>query len=159
MPTSYIVAAQNIHQPQLRQALLGAAFVAAGVYALKVVVWPYVADAVTKWKASQGETAEAKALQEKESNALAEAIQVSWQQGALLFQQSVSQPAQLMGHPCPALSLQAQTSELRNTVELLQKLTVSLESSVAESKRAAQDSLSLADLRAELRTLAGTIRE
>uniref|UniRef100_A0A1D2AAM9 Peroxisomal membrane protein PEX14 n=1 Tax=Auxenochlorella protothecoides TaxID=3075 RepID=A0A1D2AAM9_AUXPR len=110
------------------QAMLGAAFVAAGVYALKVVVWPYVADAVTKWKASQGEMAEAKALQEKESNALAEAIQ-------------------------------AQTSELRNTVELLQKLTVSLEASVAESKRAAQDSLSLADLRAELRTLAGTIRE
>ncbi|KFM23043.1 Peroxisomal membrane protein PEX14 [Auxenochlorella protothecoides] len=110
------------------QAMLGAAFVAAGVYALKVVVWPYVADAVTKWKASQGEMAEAKALQEKESNALAEAIQ-------------------------------AQTSELRNTVELLQKLTVSLEASVAESKRAAQDSLSLADLRAELRTLAGTIRD
>lgn len=44
-------------------------------------------------------------------------------------------------------------------MELLQKLTSSLESSVAESKRTAHEALTLADLRAELRTLAGTIRE
>lgn len=56
--------------------MLGAAFVAAGVYALKVVVWPYLAEALNKWKASQGDAAGARALQEKQSSALAEAIQV-----------------------------------------------------------------------------------
>lgn len=54
------------------QALLGAAFVAAGVYALKVVAWPYVSEALQRWRASQSEEAEQRARQ---SNALAEAIQ------------------------------------------------------------------------------------
>ncbi|KAK2076383.1 hypothetical protein QBZ16_000908 [Prototheca wickerhamii] len=114
-------------------ALLGAAFVAAGAYALKVLLWPYVQDAVAKWRASQHAAEERAAQQAQRTEALAEAIR-------------------------------EQTSELRGTVELLQKLTSTLEQTQAAAQRDAEarlrapESVTLADLRAELRTLATTLR-
>jgi hypothetical protein len=65
-----------------------------------------------------------------------------------------SQPPDL--HPLP---LQGQTQELRSTVELLQKLTSSLEASAAESQEAAKDALTLPELRAELRSMVATLKE
>lgn len=107
-------------------ALLGAAFVAAGAYALKVLLWPYVQDALSKWRASQAAEEERAAQQARRTEALAEAIRV-------------------------------QTSELHGTVELLRRLTATLEHSQAEARRA--DALTLVDLRTELRTLAGSLKQ
>lgn len=54
---------------------------------------------------------------------------------------------------------QAQTQELRSTVELLQKLTTRLEVQAEESKRAGKEALTLPDLRAELRSMVSALKE
>lgn len=125
------------------QAALGAGFLAAGAYAMKALIWPYVYDAYTGWQgivpsreAGKDEAVAASAAAVEATKAVAEAIA-------------------------------AQTAELRSSIESLQQLVEGLQSSRAEEiartaareVEGAEQGTAVAELREELRSVSATLRE
>ncbi|GAB4818706.1 hypothetical protein N2152v2_005752 [Parachlorella kessleri] len=136
------------------QVALGAGFFAAGAYAVKQLLWPYVWDAYEGWRERQGGMPRVRAPpRPKQPNREELSAEVS---------------------RAVAEAIQAQTAELRTSVEAIRELAQSLEAQRRQAQEEAQaraeaaaaapaaplgDSVTVIELRQELKALAATLQE
>lgn len=120
------------------QVLLGAGFTAAGAYAVKSLVWPYVTDAYSSWRGTRkpaepgpdGDTAAGAG--------------------------EASTPVDGAAAQAVAEAIKEQTSELREAIQSIKQVANNLHS---DSGKGGSSDLTKNDLRQELKAFAATLNE
>ncbi|KAI3426836.1 hypothetical protein D9Q98_006783 [Chlorella vulgaris] len=120
------------------QVVLGAGFLGASAYAAKALVWPYMADCYHTWRGHVRPPPRPRLLHSADSGEAAEATKAV------------------------AEAIQAQTAELRSSVESMKQVATSLEAATNKAAKETETGgggLTVTGLREELRSFAATLQE
>jgi Pex14 N-terminal domain len=135
-PQQQIIQHPQHDQPvRWSQVALGAGFAAASAYAVKSLVWPFVADKYTAWKGRSSTTSIAPYNRNAEVD------------GALLPSTDVNAVAD---------AIRAQTAELASSIEALKALIAGLD---RQRPASPEDKITASEIRQELHTIAASLNE
>lgn len=131
------IAMQQQQQPvRWSQVALGAGFAAASAYAVKSLVWPFVADKYTAWKGTSSTSISTRTRNDADL--------------------ASSAPGSSSDVNAVANAIRAQTAELASSIDELKALIADL-----DKKRPAspEDKVTASELRQELHTIAASLNE